>query len=126
MLRTPQPQPQSPIPPWKDITTVVVAFHVPDLPSKNTASTLAAALFLQLDHTRYHSHHKICTDGSHSPSLPSTAAAIYDPQKTICKTWKLPPETDVVTAELFAINQALIYLHITYTSCQTVIYTESV
>ena len=99
VLRTPPPQPQptrphSPIPPWKDITTMV-ALYVPDLPSKNTASTLAAALFLQLDHTRYHSHHKIYTDGSHSPYIPFTVAAIYDPQKTTCRTWRLPPETDV-------------------------------
>ena len=82
MLRTASPQPQStrphsPIPAWKDITSMV-ALYVPDL---NIASTLAATLFLQLDHTKYHSHHKIYTDGSHSPSLPSKAAAIYDPSE---------------------------------------------
>ena len=111
MLRTPPPQPQptrphSPIPPWKDITSMV-ALYVSDLPSKNTASTLAAALFLHLDHTRYHSHHMIYTDGSHSPYLPSTAAAIYDHQKTICK--RLPPKTDVVTTELPSVKLSYIY-----------------
>ena len=80
MLRTPPPQsqptrPHSPIPLWKDIT-IMVALYIPDLPSKNIVSTLAAALFLQLDHTRDHSHNKIYTDESHSPYLPSTAAAI--------------------------------------------------
>ena len=58
MLRTapPQPQPTRPHSPSHHGRRSMVALYVPDLPSKNTTSTLAAALFLQLDHTRYHSH----------------------------------------------------------------------
>ncbi|MPC36577.1 hypothetical protein E2C01_030040 [Portunus trituberculatus] len=61
-------------------------------------------------------------DGSHCPVTPSTGAAIYIPNTGITKTWKLPCDTHITTAELFAIQQAVVHLisaHFT-----TVIYTD--
>ncbi|XP_045107993.1 uncharacterized protein LOC123502793 [Portunus trituberculatus] len=71
---------------------------------------LAARQPLILDRSIYHHHLKIYTDGFRDASLPSSAAAIYDASTAICKTWRLPEYTDVLTMELFALLQALIYL----------------
>lgn len=46
---------------------------------KQSSHPVAATYFLQLDRFLYYHHLKIFTDGSYSPSPPSTAAAIYDP-----------------------------------------------
>lgn len=87
---------------------------------------MSVPLFQQLDNTRYQHHTKLYTDGSHSPTLPSTAAAVYLPATATCKTWRLPAVTDVLTAELFAILQALTLLHTTLRQHpRAVIYTDS-
>ncbi|KAG0712236.1 hypothetical protein GWK47_018924 [Chionoecetes opilio] len=52
------------------------------LPIPKPAGIVAATLFRELDLSFYHHHLKIYTDGSHSPTLPSTGAAIYDPALT--------------------------------------------
>ncbi|MPC79152.1 hypothetical protein E2C01_073666 [Portunus trituberculatus] len=75
--------------------------------------------------TQYHLHQKLFTDGSHNPSPPATSAAIYIPVTSICRTWRLPPETDVVTAELFPIQQALSHLHSFHPTGKAVVYTDS-
>ncbi|XP_050714195.1 uncharacterized protein LOC126997240 [Eriocheir sinensis] len=103
----------------------MVSLHIPGLPPKPSSSIVAATHFLQLDRTLYHHHLKIYTDGSHSPSPPSTASAIYDPRTSTCRTWRLPPETDVLTAELYALHQALAHLHTTHARGKAVIYTDS-
>ncbi|XP_050709265.1 uncharacterized protein LOC126994066 [Eriocheir sinensis] len=126
-LTPPPPQPispHSPIPPWLDISHMV-SLHMPGLPPKPSSSIVAASHFLQMDKSLYHHHLKICTDGSHSPSPPSTASAIYDPGTTICRTWRLPPETDVLTAELYALHQALTHLHTTHSRDKAVVFTDS-
>ncbi|XP_045101300.1 uncharacterized protein LOC123498199 [Portunus trituberculatus] len=58
-------------------------------------------------------------------SLPSSAAAIYDASTAICKTWRLPEYTDVLTTELFALLWALIYLCTSHPKSMVVIYTNS-
>lgn len=116
--------PHSPFPPWLDIN-YKFTLHLPGLPSRHSAGCLAAALFTQIDRTIYHHHIKLFTDGSHSPSLPSTAAAVYDPANSICRTWRLPPETDVLSSELYALHQAFIHLNTSHTKGKAVIYTDS-
>ena len=74
---------------------------------------------------QYRGYTKIYTDGSHSPSIPSTGAAVYDPSNSICRTWRLPPEIDVLTSELYALHQALLYLDTHYTPRRAVVYTDS-
>ncbi|XP_050706619.1 uncharacterized protein LOC126991996 [Eriocheir sinensis] len=102
-----------------------MSLYIHDLPHKPTSSNVAATHFLKMDRSLYHHHLKIFTDGSHSPSPPSTASAIYDPSTSTCRTWRLPPETDVLTAELYALHQAIAYLHTTHTKGKAVIYTDS-
>ncbi|KAG0727382.1 hypothetical protein GWK47_004017 [Chionoecetes opilio] len=92
---------------------------------RHSTSILAATLFRGMDRSLYHHHIKLFTDGSHSPSPPSTAAAIYDPATSICRTWRLPPETDVLTSELYALHQAIIHLHTGHTKGKAVVYTDS-
>ncbi|XP_045127733.1 uncharacterized protein LOC123514149 [Portunus trituberculatus] len=116
--------PYSSFPSWLDVTHNF-ALHVPGLPPKLSVSGLAAAHFQQLDRSIYHHHLKIYTDGSRDASLPSSAAAIYDASTAICKTWRLPEYTDVLTTELFALLQALIYLRTSHPKSMVVIYTDS-
>ncbi|XP_045137166.1 uncharacterized protein LOC123519726 [Portunus trituberculatus] len=129
ILHLPPPPPQpvnpySPFPSWLDVSHNF-ALHVPGLPPKPSVSGLAAAHFQQLDRSIYHHHLKIYTDGSRDASLPSSAAAIYDASTAICKTWRLPEYTDVLTTELFALLQALIYLRTSHPKSMVVIYTDS-
>lgn len=91
----------------------IMTLHIPDLPMKHSAGTIAPAFFLKMDNTPHH-HHNTYMDGYLLPSLPSTAAAIYNPRKSLCKVWRLPIETDIFPAELFAIHRILTYL---YTIC---------
>ncbi|XP_050706209.1 uncharacterized protein LOC126991498 [Eriocheir sinensis] len=102
-----------------------MSLYIHDLPHKPTSSIVAATHFLKMDRSLYHHHLKIFTDGSHSPFPPSTASAIYDPSTSTCRTWTLPPETDVLTAELYALHQALAYLHTTHARGKSAIYTDS-
>ena len=97
------------------------ALHIPGFPPKPDSNTLAAPLFLELDRSLYHHH----LDGSHRPTPPATSAAIYDPSTSICRPWRLPQETDVVIAELYALHQALTYLDTTHAKGKAVIYTDS-
>ncbi|XP_045136349.1 uncharacterized protein LOC123519276 [Portunus trituberculatus] len=122
----PQPiSPHSPLPPWLDISDKI-NLHLPGLPpTHGSAGVLAPTLFLQLDRTLYHHHLRIYTDGSHSPSPSSTAAAIYLPASSTCTTWRLPPDTDVLTAELYALQQALNHLTTLSSTGSAVIYTDS-
>lgn len=121
----PQPtRPHSPIPPWQNISHMF-ALHVPHLPDKTSAGLQAAPLFLELDRSLYHHHIKLYTDGSHSPTPLATSAALYDPATSICRTWRLPAYTDIVTAEMYAIHQALTHLHINYMRGEAVLYTDS-
>ncbi|XP_045126267.1 uncharacterized protein LOC123513261 [Portunus trituberculatus] len=122
----PQPiSPHSPLPPWLDISDKI-NLHLPGLPpTHGSAGVLAPTLFLQLDRTLYHHHLRIYTDGSHSPSPPSTAAAIYLPASSTCTTWRFPPDTDVLTAELYALQQALNHLTTLSSTGSAVIYTDS-
>ncbi|XP_045115986.1 uncharacterized protein LOC123507278 [Portunus trituberculatus] len=115
--------PHSPIPPWLDLSPMFT-LHLPGLPNRHSSSRLASLLFHQRDKTLFKHHVKLYTDGSHSPP-PSTAAAIYDPATSICRTWRLPPETDVLTAELYALHQAVNHLQICHTKGKAVIYTDS-
>ncbi|MPC65657.1 RNA-directed DNA polymerase from mobile element jockey [Portunus trituberculatus] len=87
-LPPPPPQPISPhssLPPWTDISSKF-ALTIPEL-SKHLTATFANTLFLQLDRTIYHHHHKIYTDGSHSLTPPATASAIYSKSPEIRKSW---------------------------------------
>ena len=61
---------------------------------------------------------------AHTAQHPATSAAIYDPSTSNCRASRLPPETDVVTAELYALHQALTYLD-THAKGKAVIYTDS-
>lgn len=99
--------------------------HLPNLPNRHSSSRLASILFHQMDKTLFKHHIKLYTDGSHSPSPPSTAAAIYDPATSIYRTRRFPLETDILTAELYALYQAVIYLQVCHTKGKAVIYTNS-
>ncbi|XP_045122669.1 uncharacterized protein LOC123511112 [Portunus trituberculatus] len=98
---------------------------LPSTPTQGWISKLLYGSPLPLDRSIYHHHLKIYTDGSRDASLPSSAAAIYDASTAICKTWRLPEYTDVLTTELFALLQALIYLRTSHPTSMVVIYTDS-
>lgn len=115
----------SPLPPWEDLTSKII-LDIPGYPSKSTANCPAIIPFLEIDRSMYHHHIKIFTDGSRSDASPATAAAIYIPALSICKTWRLPSVTDVLTAELYAIQQALYFLPVTHPDKRkVVVYTDS-
>ncbi|MPC76414.1 hypothetical protein E2C01_070824 [Portunus trituberculatus] len=122
------PQPTSPVPPmlpWQTLCSHI-ALHIPDLPPKPSTGTLAATLFIVLDQSTYRDHTKVYMDGSRCPVTPSTGAAIYIPNTGITKTWKLPCDTDITTAELFAIQQAVLHLiSAHFTTAKAVLYTDS-
>ena len=121
----PQPiSPHSPIPPWLDLSPMFI-LHLPGLPSRHSTTILAQTLFHQMDKTLFQHHTRLYTDGSHSPSSPSTAAAVYDPALSICRTWRLPSQTDVLTAELYALHQAIEHLHTSHPKGKAVLYTDS-
>ncbi|XP_047491583.1 uncharacterized protein LOC125040863 [Penaeus chinensis] len=98
----------TPIPPWFDITNNIETNFLEDL-AKNVPEQIIKSQFFKLENTRYLNNKKIFTDGS-KLSTNSTSAAIYIQDKNITTIWKLPDETEIIEAELFAIKQGITYI----------------
>ena len=113
----------SPIPPWTNLAPHV---HPTIVGITNKTIQLPQLLsdFKFLSNTTYLNFFTLYTDGSHSPDPPATSAAVYVPSSGLCTTWRLPAHADVLTAELFAIDQAC-NIAITSKQQQIVIYTDS-
>ena len=92
------------IPPWITFNKYVELSDISHSPQTEPE-------FNQQMQMYYSNYYQVFTDGSKvtSPNE-STSSAIYIPHKKIIKCWKLHPNHSVISAELFAINSALIWI----------------
>ncbi|XP_063601635.1 uncharacterized protein LOC134777703 [Penaeus indicus] len=113
------------IPPWFNIYQNTETNFMQNL-TKDTSEEIIRIQFNMMDKTIYKDHKKIFTDGSKTEEANSTSAAIFIKDKNITTMWKLPKETQVIEAELFAIKEALTHSYITNNKIKnSVIYTDS-
>ncbi len=128
LLEVPAPDPSpiptlSPAPPWVDfVDHTALTLHPSYL--KSTTSVMAKTLFLELDRSTYHDHFRIFTDGSHVPPA-TTTAAVYVEDLDLCQTWRIRGMHQALTAELFAIKQALTFVRSQLRPQKVVVYTDS-
>lgn len=112
----------TPIPPWFDITKNIETKFL-DEQTKNIPEQIIRAQYIMLENTRYRNYKKLFTDGS-KINNDSTSAAIYIQDNNITTIWKLPNNTEIIEAELFAIKQGLKYIQNNKLS-KSVLFTDS-
>ena len=56
---------------------------------------------------KYESYMNIYTDGSRENETLKTASGLYLPEERVAKNWRLPNNSSITTAELFAIKMAI-------------------
>lgn len=108
--------------------TLAIQIHTSDsIPGLTTKSVPNNKILQQLTYKmideRYKYAYKIFTDGSKSPT--GTGSGFYDPQIDSKGGAKIPNECSIVTAELFAIFQALRHIVQIGIQYKTVILTDS-
>ena len=116
----------SPLGPWFPLSSMLSLSLQTTTPwSKASCPVLGKNLFNALLHTQYSSHFHIYTDGSRLPNLPSVGAATYVPSRNLATAWRLPAETSILTAELFAIREGLKYAVSLASPCPIALFTDS-
>ena len=107
-----QPTPlTTPIPPWFNLNNVCKQFFS-DQPVANISDSNAQQIFSCLK-DEFDPIIELYTDGSRiiSPDISCSAAVIAKTNNTTVMTnFRLPPETEIMGCELFAIKQALLYI----------------
>jgi ribonuclease HI len=98
--------------------------YTPTLPESSCLDNPVAQIVSFLSST-YSSYTHIYTDGSHHFSPVSTSSAIYIPSLSLSLSWKLEDTHSIVTAELYAIYQALLFVFHNFTPQAVVIFTDS-
>lgn len=92
--------------------------------AKDFSDEVLKTQFKMLINTIYNKHTKIFTNGCKIKEPQSTSAAIYIEQKKITALWKLPRNTQIFEAELYAIKQSLKYIEVNNLT-NSVIFTDS-
>jgi len=111
----------SPMPPWRDIDGCLVETFAGTAP-KLISDLSIQQIFNALVHEDYHDLFKIYTDGSKNSENVSAAAVFPDRRETF--NYKLPPESCILFAELFAISKAIEFSKINNIT-KFVIFTDS-
>ena len=101
----------SPVPPWLDMNRYLMPTFAP-ASVKSLTDEMCSFIFKDLQSSNYSSYLEIYTDGSVFSDDPSTSAAmvVVYPETTISKNWKLSPLMSILSAELYAIREALKYV----------------
>jgi len=99
----------SPFPPW--LTTDKLSNpYFSDTSSLLMSEEQANQLFLDMITNNYSSFMQIFTDGSKIDDPVSASAAFVIPEEGQMMKWKLQPECTILSAELYAIYQSLIWV----------------
>ena len=100
----------SPIPPWESLISLISTSLL--TPVKGLPSTAKVTSFLVTLAFNYPDYTFIYTDGSKMKMEDVTfvGAAIYISELPLTLKWRLDPEHSVISAELYAILQALIWI----------------
>lgn len=110
-------------PPWEGIDKYI------DIQLTNQCSKISPdqcrIQFQNRLHTVYDDYQHIYTDGSHYTDPESTGSALYVDELEMPLSWKLTPTTSIVTAEMFAIYKALVFIGNNLSSKNQVIFTDS-
>ena len=93
----------SPVPPWKSFGENITTYY----DYKETITNNDT--FMNYISEKYPGHDHIFTDGSKINSPLSTACGIYIPSRPSAYSWKIDPLHTVLSSELIAIYQALIF-----------------
>ena len=107
-----QPSPLiTPIPPWVNLDKICKPYFSVQ-PVANISDSMAQQIFISLKED-FNPTVEIYTDGSkiivQDPSC-SAAVIIKTDSDTVMYNYRLPPETEILGCELFAIKQALLYI----------------
>ena len=99
----------SPAPPWFDLESLTEEIFAA-APKRFSQNKETQERFQALAMDKYPGRTRIFTDGSVRQGGRSTTAAIFVEEKNICSTWNLSGGVPIITAELFAISQAMIFI----------------
>ena len=117
----------SPVPPWLDMTKYLIPCFTP-VSVKSMTDEMCISTFKDLQSNNYNLYLEIYTDGSVFTDDCSTSAAmvVVSSETTISKNWKLSPLMSILSAELFALSEALKYVKENIIKAYgVVIYTDS-
>ena len=102
----------SPLPPWFKYEEIP-KFSYPELEGNNKGianASVESAKFKDFCNSNYNEYIHIYTDGSHHAINLTSSAVLYIPETDFTASWRLSPENSIITAELFAIWQALLFV----------------
>ena len=116
--------PISPVPPWENLSNIIRCdFPSTDKPTSESSLAIRTA-YNYLSNTIYKDYSSIFTDGSSCEVNKSTAAAMFIKDTGKCEVWRLPKDTEITNAELFAIMKACSHA-LASKDKKMVIYTDS-
>ena len=114
--------PISPIPLWYNIGDYINS-NFEGEGTKTITEKRANDIFKNLQKGKYSGYVEIFTDGSKENSSQKTSGSMYAPAENLAKTWRLPDNSSITSAELFALKMAI--KHAQQGNQNTVIYTDS-
>ena len=117
----------SPLPPWFKFEDIL-KFSYPELAGNNKGIvnvSVESAKFKDFCNSTYKEYIHIYTDGSYHSINLSSSAALYIPDIDFTDSWHLSPENSIITAELFAIWQALLFVINNLSNFRVVVFTDS-
>ena len=118
-----------PIPPWVNLSFFIKLDFI-STPVKNLTDQVAQKIFKAIREENYQNYREIYTDGSKidypdGEESVSAGLVIFHESGKFYKNWKLPSQLSIVSAEMYAIYQALNFVELKVTDKKTVIYTDS-
>ena len=118
-----------PIPPWIDLSFFIrTAFS--STPVGELPEGIAQKIFKAVREENYVGYREIYTDGSkitYPNGEESTAAGmvVFNEKGKMFEKWKLPAQFSIMSAELYAIHEALKFIETKLVAKKTVVYTDS-
>ena len=117
-----------PLPPWFSYGRILNFHYLESEGSKNegVVNTLIESVkFVEFCNLNYKEYVHIYTDGSYNQTSSSSSAALYIPEIDYVDSWHFSSEHNIVTVELYAIWQALLFVTNHLNNSKVVIFTDS-
>ena len=115
------------LPPWFPLENIIrTDYPLTTSKKEQTVNTeIERVKFYDFCEQHYQNSAHIYTDGSHYTAPESTTAAIFIPEIDFSDSWHLPPDCSIITAELSAIWQALLFIIRFFASSKVVVFVDS-
>ena len=118
----------SPLPPWFSYGRILNFNYLESENSRNegVVNTLIESVrCVEFCNLNYKEYTHIYADGSYNQTSSSSSAALYIPEIDFVDSWHFSSEHNIVTVELYAIWQALIFVINHLNISKVVIFTDS-